>query len=303
VKVIFVVGPTASGKSDWALKQAESDIRRGETSHIVNCDSIQVYEALIIGAARPKDAELARVPHHLFGFIPKGAQITAGEYSRYFFEKANSLSHEVDNLYVVGGTGFYFQAIEKGMYPIGPANAEIKSAIEEKLRSPGGAEELFQELLERDPLYAQKISLNDHYRLGRALEILRTHHKSVTGVQAEMESKREPFPWPLQKIGLGASKETLEKRIQKRTQKMLKQGLVKEVQDLVDEGFASWPALQSVGYKECLQFLNQELKDLSELETLINQNTLRLTKKQKTWFQRDKNIQWMESPEESGESS
>ncbi len=290
--VHFVVGPTASGKSALAMKWAQEN-----QGAIVNCDSIQLYQGLDIGSAKPSQEDFSKVPHFLFDVVSKGSEITAGEYTRLFFETVEKIKTDFQNIYVVGGTGFYFQAIEKGMYDIGAADEKIKTQVEEELLTEEGAQKLYQELHAKDPEAAKKISPNDHYRLGRAIEIIRTHGKSVTDIKKAFAEKTKPFPYPLKKWGIKLEKADLIPRVEKRTENMLEAGLIKEVENLIQEGFRDWSALQSVGYKECLEFVKGEISSEKELKEKIVMNTLRLAKKQRTWFQRDVDIQWLAANE------
>lgn len=288
-KVIFIQGTTASGKSHWALELAQK-----YGGAIVNCDSIQVYKEIEIGTAKPSLEERALVPHYLFDFISPPHEYTAGEYTRDFFKTLSEMTEAV--VWVVGGTGFYFQAIEKGMYPIRKADPKTIAEIEGELVLPGGAEKLYKELQVIDPEFAKKISPNDHYRLARALEVFRTEGKNITQVQSEFSSLQKPFPFPLLKLGVKRSKEQLLESVAVRSQKMLALGLIDEVQAMLAKGYKDWSPLQSVGYKEVVQFLNGELQD-HELESKIVQGTMRLAKKQRTWFQRDSQIEWFEFSE------
>jgi tRNA dimethylallyltransferase len=290
VKVVFVVGPTASGKSDLALSWAEKF-----GGAILNCDSIQLFKSLDIGSAKPSAEEFKRVPHFLFDYVEEGADATAGQFSRDFFATLENIKTQFPVVFVVGGTGFYFQAIEKGMYPIGAADPKVIALVEQELRQ--NPVQLYEELLQRDPETAQKISPNDHYRLARAVEMMRTHGRAVSEIKKEFEASRAPFPYPLLKIGIASKKENLLPRVQLRTRKMLERGLVAEVQSLLAKGLAGWSALQSVGYKECVDYLEGRLENQKALEDLIVQNTMRLAKKQRTWFQRDTEIIWIENSE------
>lgn len=288
--VIFVVGATATGKSEWALKLAQEF-----GGVIVNCDSVQIYKKLDIGAAKPSKEERALVPHYLLDYVSPPREMTAGQYCRDFYDCMEKIPDGVP-VFVVGGTGFYFMAIEKGMYPVLPVPAEIQKAVAEELQKPGGAEKLHQELVEKDPEYGAKIHLSDHYRIGRAIELIRTQGKSVTQIQAEFAESQSEFPFPLLKIGPAWDREVLKERIALRTQKMLDQGLVKEVQTLLDEGLESWAPMSSVGYKETISFVRGELTS-SELFEEISKNTRQLAKRQRTWFQRDKDIHWFSGSE------
>ncbi len=287
-QVVFVVGPTASGKSDLAMKLAEK-----YKGAIVNCDSVQLYQSLDIGSAKPSKEDFARVPHFLFDWMPEGEVATAGTYQREFFELMKTLESKFPYVFVVGGTGFYFQAIEKGMYPTGAVNEKVRDEVEAELEEEGGPGKLYEELKSQDPKTAAKISPNDHYRLGRAIEMMRTHGRPVSEIKDEFAQTAAPFPYPLVKLGVRGSREMLVPRVEKRTDQMLQKGLLEEVKSLIAKGLQAWAPLQSVGYKECLEFLAGELKDEAELRAKIIQNTLRLAKRQRTWFQRDLDIHWL----------
>ncbi|MGZ5278902.1 MAG: tRNA (adenosine(37)-N6)-dimethylallyltransferase, partial [Pseudobdellovibrionaceae bacterium] len=158
-------------------------------------------------------------------------------------------------------------------------------------------EKLYHELQTRDPLAAAKISANDLYRISRAVEMMRVHGRPISEIKKEFAEKAEPFPYPLLKIGVRGSREELTPRVEKRTRQMLEGGLLKEVQSLLGQGLKDWGPLQSVGYKESVEFLEKASSDLKQLEDLIIQNTLRLAKRQRTWFQRDPDIHWLQPQE------
>jgi tRNA dimethylallyltransferase len=281
-KVIFIQGGTASGKSAWALKMAQKF-----SGAIVNCDSIQVYKDLDIGSAKPSVAERAMVPHFLYDFVNPPHEYTAGMYQRDF----NKLLEEINEQYifVVGGTGFYFQAIEKGMYPVRPVNEEILRQVQAEIKLSDGAAKLYQELQRQDPDYASKISVNDHYRIERAVVLLRTEGKTVTQIRSEFSAKI--FAHPLLKIGVQKPKDLWRSDVEKRTKQMLDSGLIEEVQSILERGLESWAPMSSVGYKEVVHYLRQG-GSLPDLAAEISQNTMKLIKKQKTWFQRDSEINW-----------
>lgn len=283
--VVFVVGTTASGKSQWALDMAQKF-----SGSVVNCDSVQLYKSLDIGAAKPTKGEMSLVPHYLYDYVPEGESMTAGNYTRDFFACMETLPSQKP-AFVVGGTGFYFQAIEKGMYPVRQTPIAIQQEIARILKTEEGAKTLYEEFQRLDPKAAQKIHPQDHYRLGRAMELIRAEGKSVTQIQKEFAETQAPFPFPLLKIGLRWDREVLRERVKLRTQKMLDAGLVAEVQGLISRGYAEWSALQSVGYKEVLTYL-QEGKTQQWLFDEIVQNTMGLAKRQRTWFQRDREIHW-----------
>lgn len=280
---ILVVGPTASGKSDLALKLAEEF-----NGAILNCDSLQFYQRLDIGTAKPTQEERARVPHFLFDFVPPGEVLTAGDYRRAALE---ILQTELQSrpVFGVGGSGFYIQALEKGMFDVPKPAPEKDKAVRERLEKQG-LPALYAELQRRDPEYGEDINPNDSYRIVRALVLMDDSGKTVTEVRSQF--RPQPFPYPLLKLGLAPSREELLPRVEKRTEDMLRRGFLTEVRDLVRDGWENWPPMQSVGYREVLQFLRHEIPE-ERLAPLIVEKTMQLSKKQKTWFKRDVETKWL----------
>lgn len=284
-KAVFVVGTTASGKSDWALDLAEE-----AKGCIFNCDSIQLYQKLEIGSAQPTQEQKARVPHHLFAYVPPPEEMTAGKYRRDHMELLEKTNQTV---FVVGGTGFYFQALEKGMYSAPAAAPEVQREIEDTLAKENGGEILWNELHAKDPESAKRIHKNDHYRLVRAIELIRREGKTLSEIRTHLQNQPVAYPRAYKKVGIKWEKDVLEKRIQQRTQKMIENGLIEETAKLLDEGLENWSPLHSVGYVETITFLTEN-KTKEWLFEEIVRSTLQLAKKQRTWFQRDQEIQWFD---------
>ncbi len=282
-KIIFVVGATATGKSQWALQLAKK-----YNGSIINIDSIQFYEGLVIGSAAPSAEEKKLVPHYFYNDIKAPNEVTAGEFLRRFHVllESNNLKFP---LFIVGGTGFYIQALEKGMYDIPEVSSELKILIEKEI-TEYGTEKAYAELIAFDP--DTKIHLNDAYRIGRALEVKRAFGKTMTQLQLDFEStKKFQLQLPFLKIGVQFEKEVLLQRVITRTEIMLKQGIIAEVEYFVKSGFSDWSPLKSVGYYEVLKYLGGELSK-NDLPDLIVQSTMQLIKKQKTWFKRDATVLW-----------
>ena len=288
-KCIFVVGPTASGKSAWALEQAKK-----YNGSIVNVDSVQFYKDLVVGSAAPSDDEKKQVPHYLYSYVEAPNEMTAGQFIRDFYQLLEEKKDIKFPLFIVGGTGFYIQALEKGMFDVEPIPEEFRQKIEDELEVKG-ATELHAELLRQDP--QSKIHVNDHYRLVRAIEIIRFTGKTPSELKENQSANKNEFPFPYIKVGFDFEKEIFVERVQKRTQAMVNSGIVEEVSAKIQQGHQSWSALQSVGYKETLEFLltgqNKEW-----LTSAIQQSTMKLIKKQKTWFKRDSTILWSKQSEE-----
>ena len=285
-KCIFVVGPTASGKSAWALEQAEK-----YQGSIVNIDSIQLYQDLIIGSAAPTSFEKKRVPHLLYNYVVAPTEMTAGGYLRDFHQMIESAPDFP--LFIVGGTGFYIQALEKGMFDIEPVPQEIRTAIESEL-ALAGAEKLFAELKVGDP--HSKIHINDHFRLVRAVEILRHTGGIPSELNKANSENKNAFPFEYIKVGFDFEKSLYEIPVRKRTELMIENGIIEETLVLKERGLSDWAPMQSVGYKETVEFLaNGKSRDW--LAENINRSTMQLIKKQKTWFKRDSAILWSNQKE------
>lgn len=285
-KVIFVVGPTASGKSALAMSLAKKF-----NGSIVNIDSVQFYEGLVVGSAAPTEEEKKQVPHYLFSYVKAPVEMTAGQYIRDFYELIES-GKVTSPIFVVGGTGFYVQALEKGMYDLPEVSEEIKKEVLSDFET-FGSEKMFSELKEFDP--DTELHPNDHYRVGRALEVKRAFNLKMSEFKNSAASEnKNKLPYPSMKIGLTFETEEKEKfaaRVHERTLKMLEEGIVEETKLFLTEGFENWAPLSSVGYNETKQYLKGEITR-EELPLLVTQATMKLVKKQKTWFKRDEAILW-----------
>lgn len=303
MKVVFVVGCTASGKSDWALKWAQA-----YGGVIVNCDSIQVYKNLEIGSAKPSLEERELCPHYLFDYVNPPDVITAGVYRRSFFEVLKNINESTNEdvpVFVVGGTGFYFQAIEHGMHEVPKVSPEFKEKIEAELNQVGGIEKLYQEILDKDPKAAAGIKPQDSYRIARAIEILRSvtdPNQNISTLKEHFEKTKEAFPYPLLKVGLAWDRKLLRERIQTRTELMIKKGLIEEVISLKQKGLLDWGPLESVGYREVVEYLDTDQTKEWLIEQIVT-HTYQLAKRQRTWFQKDEQINWFSGLDGSGPAS
>lgn len=277
-----MVGPTASGKSGWALEQAIK-----YDGSIVNIDSVQFYKDLLIGSAAPTEAEKKQVPHYLYSYVEAPLEMTAGMYLKDFYELLERSDVKFP-LFIVGGTGFYIQALEKGMFNVEPIPEEFRKSIEDEL-AENGPEKLYLELKQKDP--DSKIHLNDHFRLVRAIEIIRYTGQIPSKLKSRPENNKNELPFDFIKVGFNFEKPVFEDRVKLRTAKMIQEGIIEETSSFFNKGFADWSPMQSVGYKETLVYLTEQ-KNKEWLFEAINQSTMQLIKKQKTWFKRDDAILW-----------
>jgi len=281
-QIVFIVGPTASGKSTLAI-----EIAKIAGCEVINADSIQVYDGLDVGSAKPTQDEMRGIPHHLIGHIAKGKKYTAGQFRDDVFRIIKERSEFGKNRFlVVGGSGFYLKALMTDLYPVPQVPKEIQSQIQALL-----PQERYQKLQILDSEYAQQINSNDTYRVQRALEVCLTTGQKMSEIRKQFSKKT--FPYKYLKIGVMGPKENLRKRIQQRTEKMLENGLIEEVQKVLNEGFDQWLALESVGYREVKLYLNGQISR-HELVDQIVKETMALVKKQMTWFRKDTEIKWFD---------
>lgn len=279
--VIFILGPTATGKSDLALELAQK-----HQGVIINFDSVQFYEGLEIGSAAPTLEEKRQVPHFLYSYVSAPQEMTAGEFLRDLKALANNFKKETP-LFFVGGTGFYQQALEKGMYDVPEIDPQIKQQILEAFEA-GEEQELIAELNAFDPNHG--LHNNDHYRIGRALELKRAFNLRASEIKNTRAKKIVELKRYI-KLGVDLDKDVLKKRIVDRTEKMVLAGLIDETKKYLDQGFADWAPLNSVGYKETKDYLQGRLSK-ENLITEIAGSTNKLIKKQRTWFKRDEAVLW-----------
>ena len=287
-KLVYFLGPTGLGKSHWALK-----FSRGQQTPILNGDSVQVYRHVNLGTAKPSQEEMKSAPHFLYDFVEPPEKFTAGKYCKLARAKIKDLQ-EKKYIFVVGGSGFYLQALEKGMFDAPSIDDGLRVSIENK-KAVEGTEGLWNWLLKLDPQYCAKINKNDSYRVTRGLEMVLMTGKSMAQIQKQFEKKQNESRLPNEnlKIGFFAEKEVLLSRVVERTNKMMALGLLDEVKSLVSRGMEDWAPLSSVGYVECLDYLKGKISK-TELPEKIVKSTMQLAKRQKTWFQRDKSINWVD---------
>lgn len=285
--VLFIVGATGTGKSKLALELAQR-----YRLPIMNADSVQVYQRVDLGTAKPTAEERRLAPHYLIDEVAPPKLFTAGQFRARALEiLAQLIPHSP--VIIVGGSGFYVQALQRGMFEVSEVDPQMVSRLREQAAS-GGLAELYAELQTVDPDFAARISSQDSYRVVRALALIRTHGKTPTQIRQEFAQKSaQAFPYPFLTLGLKIQRELLRSRLQARTDAMIAGGLIDEVRTLVAEGWEQWSPLLSVGYKETQAYL-KGLLSLTELANDITMNSMKLAKRQGTWFRRDPQIEWFD---------
>jgi len=288
MKVIVISGPTASGKTDMAVELATKF--GGE---VVNFDSLLLYKEIHIGTAKPTLEERKAIPHHMIDVRSIANPMNAADYAREAFPIVERLLKEKKLVYIVGGSGFYLQALLKGMYESTTTPIEITQKSD-ALYEKEGIAPFLSILKAHDQKSLERFHENDHYRIRRAVEHWWTTGFPMSEARAEKDQSNEKLDrptihdWDLLHIHLDLPKEEHSKIIENRTDRMLNSGLIEEVKDLLAKGFSGLEKpLQSIGYKETLDFIFGVYKNISECRERIVISTRQLAKSQRTWFKRD----------------
>ena len=281
-KLIVICGATATGKSGLALSLAQR-----LNSVILSADSRQVYREFDIGTAKPNVIEQKSVPHYLIDICEPTEIMTLADYQ----EQAQALiaSLGVETLLLVGGTGLYIRSIVQGMkIPRVAPQPELRSQLESL-----GQIQLYQILRQVDAIAAQKIHANDLVRTLRALEVYYT-----TGIPISEQQGENPPNYPILQICLDSDAEHLDVRIRNRTEQMIADGLVREVEYLCQKYGTDLSLLNTLGYQEIKQYLTGELS-LEEAKELIVLHTRQFAKRQRTWFRQSPNLEYvnMDNPD------
>ena len=285
-KIVSILGPTSTGKSDLALWLAPRI--RGE---IVNADSMQVYRHFDIGSAKPDKTTREAVPHHLIDVVEPDEDFNAATFQQAADKAIEGIRSRSAMPIVVGGTGLYLRVLFHGLFPVVSDPLLRERLRRQYLERPM---ETYEELKIRDPEYALTISHRDRVRVVRALEI-----SYVSGVPMSEWRRRHGFReerHEVLKIGLQKQRKDLYTSINERVERMLADGWVDEVENLLEAGWS--PGLkpfQSIGYREIMLFLGNELS-YPEMVERIKMATRRYAKRQTTWFSRDNSIEWFEHP-------
>jgi tRNA dimethylallyltransferase len=284
MRTIFLVGPTAVGKSAVALELAE---RLG--AEIVSADSMQVYRSLDIGTAKPTMAERTRVRHHLIDICDPGEVFDV----KRFVSLAQSVIGHRPSVIVCGGTGMYVRALRQGLFEGPSRDATLRARLEAM-----SAAELFAEMERLDPQTAARIDRKNPRRLVRALEVFHATGKPISTLQTQWPTANSQSPI----FGLTRERADLVARIERRIDAQIAAGWLDEVRRLEALGAT---AMQAAGYRELAAHLRGELT-LAEAVALIKARTRQLAKRQMTWFRREPGLRWValaadESPQRTAE--
>ena len=281
-KLVIVLGPTAVGKTDFSIELA---LKCG--SPVISCDSRQIFREMTIGTAVPSASQLAAVKHYFIRSHSVTDNYTAGRYEIEALELIGRLFAEGhETLVMAGGSGFYIDAVCKGLDDFPPADQELRAALSERLRTEG-VESLRLDLKRLDPESYESIDIANGQRVVRALEVCLMTGRKFSSFKTATVKKRD---FEIEKIGLTRPRDVLYDRINRRVLQMADDGLVDEVRSLVP--YRSLPALQTVGYREIFDYLDGSIS-LERAVELIQRNTRHYAKRQLTWWARDPEIRWI----------
>ncbi|MBF0161770.1 MAG: tRNA (adenosine(37)-N6)-dimethylallyltransferase MiaA [Magnetococcales bacterium] len=283
-KLIFLMGPTASGKSALALSLA-----RQFPLEIVNADSVQIYKGLDIGSAKPTLAEQQQIPHHLLDLTTPDQPYSADRYREAAWQvMAECWQRQTIPLFV-GGSGLYFRAVAQGLVLIPPMDPNIRRTIQEQGQQHGWPT-LHRHLQQVDPTLATRLSPNDGQRISQGLAVYQATGKPLSQWQQE-----QPPPPPLTILKLAPlwPREQLYSRIQHRFALMLQQGLLEEAQQLLNAGYdLDLPAMKAVGYRQLFPYLTGAIS-LPEAVERAQRESRRYAKRQMTWLRQEQDLHWL----------
>jgi len=286
---IFLMGPTAAGKTDTAMALHE---RLGH--ELISVDSAMVYRGMDIGSAKPSTAELARAPHHLIDIRDPAEPYSAADFREDAIELMRQISAAGRVPLLVGGTMLYYKRLIEGVANLPSADPVIRQQLETQWQYEG-LESLHKRLAEVDAVSAQRIHPNDPQRLIRALEVYYASGRPMSELWAEQQP--ETFPWRVLSIALAPSdRGLLHQRIAKRFELMMDEGLINEATALKKRNdlHLGLPAMKSVGYRQVWEYLEGEY----DYATLVERGiiaTRQLAKRQLTWLRSWPSLEWVDS--------
>ncbi|NQT95808.1 MAG: tRNA (adenosine(37)-N6)-dimethylallyltransferase MiaA [Candidatus Omnitrophica bacterium] len=283
--IIFLVGPTAVGKTETSIHLAKKI-----NAEIISCDSMQVYKGMDIGTQKPTPAQLKKVPHHIVDIINPARNFSVALYRKKAIDEIKKIHRKKKVPLFVGGTALYMKAMVDGLFPAPSADRALRKRLlrQEECKGKGF---LYKRLLKVDKQTAKLLHPNDTRRIIRALEVYIQTKKPMHELKKRTKGLKDLYNIKI--FCLSCAREKLYEKINRRVDMMFKKGLVAECRRLKQRRL-SMTAKQALGYKEVFDFLDKKtvLKDAKEL---IKQRTRNFAKRQLSWFRNDKRIIWIDS--------
>jgi tRNA dimethylallyltransferase len=280
----MLCGPTGVGKSATAVHIAK--VFDGE---VISCDSMQVYRGFDVGTDKIPPHKREGIVHYLIDSVDPSIQFTAADFVKQTLRALQSIRRKKKLPIITGGTGLYLKALIDGLFPGGEKAPRVRQKLEAEVQKKG-LEHLQKRLKRIDPVYAEKIGPNDKTRIIRALEVYTSTQKPISEHFLNTHSPIKDFH--VIRIGLELERQELYQRIETRVDRMFEQGIVEEVQRLIDSGVdAMAPPFRALGYKHVLKYLKKE-QSLEKTIYLTKQDTRHYAKRQMTWFRKTQGICW-----------
>jgi len=281
-RVLFVIGPTAVGKTDFSINLAKKI-----NAEVISADSRQFYKEMNIGTAKPSTKQLTEILHHFINSLSIFDNYSVSEFEKQAILKINNIHSKGKKAIVCGGTGFYTDVLLKGIDMIPAVNPLIREELQDKLKNKGIIV-LLSELEKLDHDYYDKVDKANHRRILRALEVCKS-----TGIpySSYLKKNKPDRPFTAIKLGLNCNREILYNRIEERCRLMLQNGLIDEVLSLTK--YKDLPALKTIGYTEFFDYFDGKMS----LEQAINkfiQHSRNYAKRQLTWWRKDPDIHWFD---------
>ena len=287
-QVIFIMGPTASGKTSLALELAQQ-----VDCEIISVDSALIYKDMDIGTAKPTKAELAAVPHHLIDIIDPSMTYSVSEFRADAERLITQIIARGKLPVLVGGTMMYYNALIKGLSTLPASNSCIRADIEEQASEKGWAA-MHVQLAQVDPICAERIHPNDPQRITRALEVYQISGRPMSALQAQSSG---PIPYSVAQFAIAPQERSvLHERIALRFRQMLEQNFEAEVQALMDRGdlIEDLPSIRCVGYRQMWQYLSGQMSRVEMAERGVIA-TRQLAKRQITWLRGWDDVHWLDT--------
>jgi tRNA dimethylallyltransferase len=284
-KVVFIVGPTGSGKSEIALRLADQ-----MSCGLISIDAMQVYKGMDIVTDKPGRDVLAKYPHELVSVIAASREYDVAKYVKAAAAAIERVLKKKRTPVFVGGTGLYIRSLIHGIFAGPSKDSKVRLRLEARAISEGSAA-LHRELQEVDPAAAAKISANDARRIIRALEVYQLSQSPISKLQKTRHGIADRYD--VRVFGIRRDREDLYRRIDQRVERMVQRGLVKEVAGLLKKRLGR-TARACIGISEIEGYLKGEYL-LPEAVRLIQRNTRRYAKRQMTWFRREPGMEWIDA--------
>ncbi len=289
-KVIVIVGPTCSGKTDLSLQLAEK-----LNTEIISADSKQVFKYLNIGTAKPNKNYRNKIKHHFIDNLEPDEYFNVSIFENQSLKVIEDLFKKEKIPIVVGGSGLYVKALVDGIFNSVDSDEQIRGQLQRK-KEEFGIEYLYEELKSVDPKSAEKMLPQNYKRVMRALEV---YYLTGQTIDKHQEKYKRELNIDFKQYGLMWDRKKLYENIENRVDMMIQNGLVDEVNSILKRGYSKeLNALNTVGYKEVISFLENDI-EYEKMIDLIKRNTRRFAKRQLTWFRADKRIYWYDINDKS----